>query len=92
MPAAGNAEKMSDRITGTHLRSENLNDNIKEKLKTFGEWAAEKGNFESVTNEIYKCGDKNGGKKLEPVLKALEYKVRNFHLVLAQGSSLLEAS
>jgi len=63
--------------TGTHLQAEDLDEKMQEELEKFGKWAVEKGNFEPVTNEVHKCGDKNGGKKLEPILKALEYKVRN---------------
>lgn len=65
------------RLDGTHLCPEDLDDEIREEVEQFGRWVAEKGNFKSLTAEIHKCENKNVAKKLEPVLKGLEYKVRN---------------
>lgn len=67
---------MSDRITGTHLQSEDLSDGAEKELERFGKWV-EAGDFQALTDEIYKCRDKDRERKLEPVLKALNYKVRN---------------
>jgi hypothetical protein len=67
---------MSDCITGTHLCSENLNDEAEKELERFGKWV-EAGDFQALTDEIHKCKDKDRERKLEPVLKALHYKVRN---------------
>ncbi len=69
-------------LDGTHLHPEDLDDKIREEVEKFGKWVDEKGNFKSLTTEIEKCGDKNVAKKLEPVLKGLEYKVRNSLQVL----------
>lgn len=76
--------------SGTHLCLEDLDNNIREEVEDFGKWVAEKGNFKPLTDEIHTCGDKNAGKKFEPILKALGYKVRNFHLVLTRGLLVLK--
>lgn len=78
---------MSGRIS-----TEDLNEKIAEELGKFGKWINEKGKFDRLTDEIYKGGDERQGKSLEPVLKALGYKVCNFLWFLLEGlcSRLLE--
>jgi hypothetical protein len=76
MATHGEDVPISQPITGTHLQSENLSHKIQADLARIGDWA-EKGEFVPLTEEIQRCSDKDKMRKVEPVLKALNYKVRN---------------
>jgi len=69
---------MSDLITGTHLQPENLDGKIQEALEEFGKWL-KSAEFQPLTDQIHKCCDKDRKVKVDPVLKALKYHVRNLY-------------
>jgi len=73
-------QTMSNLITGTHLQADDLDGkNIQKALEDFGEWL-KSAKFEPLTDEIYRCYDKDRKRKVDPILTALKYNVRNLHL------------
>jgi hypothetical protein len=86
---------MSNLITGTHLKAEDLveilgNDSdIRRELDDFGEWAKTK-KFHPLNKGVEKCQDEDRDQKVRPILKKLGYenKVRSFYTKIERRADI----